>query len=122
MAQERDFFAKVFHPYAEIQTSIANYKDGSDDLLKSLIQLSEKLKLLLNIREQADHLKRTIEDLDEIENSADLMYLSYIEPELDGLVRELSSLESIFNRSSKDIYELIEMVEYSNKINLRTFI
>jgi len=122
MAQERDFFAKVFHPYAEIQTSIANYKDGSDELLTSLIQLSEKLKLLPKIRVQAYHLKRAIKDLDEVDNVADLMYLSYIEPELEGLIMEINRLESIFNGSSTGIYKLIDMVEYSHRINLRTFI
>lgn len=122
MAQERDFFAKVFHPYAEIQMSIANYKDGSDELLTSLIQLSEKLQLLPKIRDQAYHLKRTIDDLDVVDNGANLMYLSYIEPELEGLIMELNRLESVFNRSCADIYKLIDRVEYSHRINLRTFI
>jgi hypothetical protein len=78
--------------------------------------------LLHKIRDQAYLLKRTIEGLDEVDNDADLMYLSYIEPELEGLIMEFNRLESIFNRSSTDIYKLIDVVEYSNKINLRTFI
>jgi hypothetical protein len=122
MAKERDFFSKVFHPYAEIQANIATYKVGSDVLLKALIQLHKKFKLLSEIRDKTYHLKETIENLDDIDNAGDLTYLFHIEPELEGLIKELDRLQSLFNYNSVDINKFIFMVEDSHRINLRTFI
>lgn len=119
--EKSDFFTKVFLPYKEIQTSIADYKYGYDELLKSFTHLLVKLQLLKGIRDQAYHLKETIEDLDELDSGADLAYLSYIEPELETLIMELKRLESIFD-TTRDFNKLIDMVEYSNRINLRDFI
>ena len=116
------FFSKVFDPYAEIQATIANYKVGSDVLLEALIQLPKKFQMLSEIRDKANQLKETIENLDDIDNGADLLYLSYIEPELEGLIMELNRLQSVFNKSSADINKFIDMVEDAQIINLRTFI
>jgi hypothetical protein len=122
MAKEREFFSKVFHPYAEIQATIETYKVGSDVLLEALIQLPQKFQLLSQIRDEAYQLKETIENLDDIDNAGDLTYLFHIKPELEGLIMELNRLQSVFNKSSADINKFIDMVEASQRINLRTFI
>ena len=122
--KENNFFPKVVNPYREIQDSIENYKDDLDSLLKVFNQLSGKLQMLLEIRGKALHLNDTIEQLDEVEDGGNLLYLSYIKPELQRVIMELdhiglTRLESLFDRSSSDFNKLIE---YSHRINLRTFI
>ena len=121
--KEQDFFTKVVHPYGEIHDSIEIYKDS----VNALLEVFEKFYLLQSIskiRDQARYLKITIEQLDEIDTNNYSLYLSYIEPQLDGLMMDLENrrLDILFNRDSEAIDKLMEALEYLRRIELQTFI
>jgi hypothetical protein len=126
--KEKDFYSS----YNELQRNIRIYKNGLPELIEALRKISElyeKQELISYIKAEAHYLKCSIERLDKAHmlNREDGLYLSYIEPELQELILKLDNLkfikiESLFNRNSKAIVNLIEDLEYSEKINIKSFI
>ena len=121
--KEQDFFTKVADPYGEIHDSIEIYKDSVNALLQAFKNFY-LLQSISKIRDQARDLKITIEQLDEIDTNNYSLYLSYIEPQLDGLMMDLENrrLDILSNRDSEAIDKLMEALEYLRRIELQTFI